>query len=104
MYGYSQDLSGPCAVYCIVNPLTRNPFYVGISKWPWVRFDQHRHDRSSAAWGNLTLWLELFPPGHIFKIYKWCEDRNAALALEHRLICAVPGLLNRDFNRYRSAA
>ncbi len=100
-WGYTQDLSGPCGVYVIVNPRTRNPFYVGISKWPWVRFDQHRTDVASAAWEELNFWLRYYPPSHIFKIYKWCRDRRAALDLEYRLIHSVPGLLNRDTRRFQ---
>jgi predicted GIY-YIG superfamily endonuclease len=98
---HQKDLSGPCGVYCIVNPRTRNPFYVGISKYPWSRFDQHRVDVTSAAWEEMNLWLRHYPPTHVFKIYKWCPDRQAALDLEYRLIHSVPGLLNRDGRRFR---
>src|SRR5580765_6105397 len=98
---HEKDLSGPCAVYVMVVPTSRKPFYVGISKYPWARFDQHRHDPGSAARGCLNAWLKIFPAGHIFKIYKWCRSRNEALALEHRLISTTPGLLNRDRRRYQ---
>jgi hypothetical protein len=97
---HQKDLSGPCYVYVIVNPHTRNPVYVGISKYPWERFNQHRLDRCSAAWQCVNEWLKTFPPGHIFKIYKRCDDRRAAHDLEYKLVCSTPGLLNRDKRKY----
>lgn len=94
---YERDFSGPCWVYCLIDPGKRRPFYIGISQNPWDRYDSHRHDRTSAAWAKLN---ELLNAGYVkqqvFKIYKRCCDRNAALSLEHRLITATPELLNRD--------
>ena len=100
---HEKDLSGPCYVYCLVNPWNKRPFYIGISSNPWARFDSHLHDAASAAWPVLRILVkqEGVERDRILKIYKECADRNAALALEHSLITTTPKLVNRDQRRYR---
>jgi predicted GIY-YIG superfamily endonuclease len=94
---YVKDLSGPTWVYVIVDPRNRKPFYVGITKYLWYRFDQHRTDSGSAAWPRVNELLAAgYSPVRIHKPYRLCADRNEALRLEHRLINSIPGLLNRE--------
>jgi predicted GIY-YIG superfamily endonuclease len=92
-----QDLTGECAVYCFVNPLTKKFFYIGISKYPEVRFKNHKNDRCSSAHEELNALLSQgIAPDRILKVYKVCKNRNEALKLEHKLIISTPYLLNRD--------
>ena len=99
---HERDFSGPCYVYCLFDPPKRRPFYVGISKYPFYRFEQHRRDQCSAAWPTLNRLLnEGYEAGRIYKIYKKCSDRNAALELEYKLITTTPGLVNKERRRFR---
>lgn len=100
---HQKDLSGPCFVYCLVNPRNGKPFYIGISSNPWSRFESHVHDASSAAWPVLRILVkqERIERDRILKIYRECPDRNAALQLEHRLIASTPKLVNKDRRRYQ---
>lgn len=91
------DLTGECAVYCFVNPMTKKVFYIGISKYPLERFKNHKNDRASSAHEELNYLLSQgIEPDRILKIYKVCKNRNEALKLEHKLITSTPNLLNRD--------
>ena len=91
-----RDLSGACAVYCLVHPKTRKPFYIGISKHPNWRFYEHSHERWSAAYPTLTeLLTQGYHQSQILKIYKVCSSRRLAHNLEYNLIAATPGLTNR---------
>ena len=101
---YERDFSGPTWVYVIVDPRTRRPFYVGITMYLWYRFDQHRTDPGSAAWGRINELLAAgYAPNRIYKPYRCCADRNEALRLEYKLITAIPDLLNRSRQRPWSA-
>lgn len=93
---YRRDLSGPCAVYCLVHPKTHKPFYIGISKHPNWRFYEHSHEHWSAAYPTLTeLLTQGYHQSQILKIYKVCSSRRSAHNLEYNLIAATPGLTNR---------
>jgi len=92
---HEKDLSGPCYVYRLLYPLDQKPFYVGISKNPWSRFDNHMHDPCSAAYPILRQISVGANRDQILEIYKECVDRNTALDLEFHLITTTPGLVNR---------
>lgn len=98
----------PVYVYCLIDPINRQPFYIGISRYHWYRFEQHRTDRASPAYGYVNALLNRgIEPQQIYKIYKKCPDRITARELEYRLITSAPRLLNRDRNqpyRYEAAA
>ncbi len=102
---HEKDLTGPTYVYCLFDPRNRRPFYIGISKYQWYRFEQHKQDPSSSAWAPLNALLQKgFSPQCIYKIYKKCPNRNAALELEHRLINSTPGLVNCERRLQRRSA
>lgn len=103
---YEKTLLGPCYVYVLFNPLTNEPFYIGISQNPWYRFYQHCHDPCSAAWNYLGYLTENCGchQDDILHIYKRCPDRQTALYIEHDLVTSTAGLLNKPYKRGRSYA
>jgi hypothetical protein len=94
---HQKDLSGTCFIYFLVDPRDQKPFYIGISMSPWGRFDNHRHDPSSAAHRRLMDIIQTTGAkrGDILKIHKECRNRDEALDLEYRLINSTPGLVNK---------
>jgi predicted GIY-YIG superfamily endonuclease len=99
-------MSTHCYVYGLFDPRTLRPFYIGISQNPWLRFDQHRYDRASAAWDFLQFLTQNcgFERDEILAIFTICPDRRAALDLEYLFVTSTPDLLNRPYRRERSYA
>lgn len=93
-----------CYVYVLTNPITRRPFYVGVSNNPWYRFYSHQHDRCSAVWDFLNFLTENMGlhRDEILKIYRRCASRREAFDLEYQLVTSTSGLLNRPYKRGRS--
>lgn len=100
---YERDFSGPCYVYCLFDPKRHRAFYIGITQMhPTWRLYAHEKDRSSAAWFKLNVLLDAgWRRDQILKIYRKCNDRNAALRLEHSLIVSTTGLVNKDRRKYQ---
>jgi hypothetical protein len=95
-----KNLTGKCYVYRLIDPRSGAPFYVGISKNPWSRFDGHRNDPGSGGWPKVRELLKAgFARADILHIHTWCENREAAYKLEHQLITTTEGLLNRNRTR-----
>lgn len=96
----SSRLSGPCSVYLLVDPAKGVPFYVGVSKQPVTRFDGHCSDVISPAYQTVRrLMREGHSRSRILKIYRRCQSREEALALESKLISTIPNLVNRERRR-----
>ena len=98
-------LNEPTYVYVLMNPDTKDAFYIGISVSPWGRFEQHYRDPCSAAYRIMRMLFDgrnLFHRDEILKIYKRCATRQEALDLEYRLVTTTPNLLNRPYRRGRS--
>jgi predicted GIY-YIG superfamily endonuclease len=92
----------PCYVYVLINPDSKQAFYIGISVNPWWRFYAHCKDPCSAAYPALKLMFDgrdLFQRDEVLKIYRVCRTRQEALDLEYRLVTSTPGLLNRPYKR-----
>jgi predicted GIY-YIG superfamily endonuclease len=85
----------PTFVYALVDPRTQAWFYVGITIMPEARLQNHRTDRSSAAWERIQ---EIERAGFECEMDIVAEyaDRNEALRLEYDLIMSSDGLVNRD--------
>lgn len=94
-----------CFVYQLLDPWEDGcpPFYIGISNNPWYRFYTHCHDRCSAAYPLLRVFLEHgVTQEDILSIYKECQTRREAFELEYQLVTATPNLLNRPYRRGRA--
>lgn len=69
-------------------------FYIGISQWPKIRFEQHKKDRSSAAWERIqeicSIGLECR-----MEALRVLPTRQQALEYEQFLISQISGLVNR---------
>jgi len=91
-----------CFVYQLLDPWIDGcpPFYIGISNNPWYRFYSHCHDRCSAAYPLLSVFLRYgVTRDDILTIYKECATREEAFDLEYRLVTTTPDLLNRPYKR-----
>jgi len=92
-------------VYQLVDPWVegRPPFYIGLSNNPWYRFYSHCHDRFSAAYPLLSVFLKWgVERDEILKIYRECTTRREAFDLEYQLVMSTPDLVNRPYKRGRS--
>lgn len=84
---------GPCYVYGLVDPRTEQIFYVGVSKYPNFRLEQHRSDQLSSAYDLIQdMQDEGWQCG--MEILQKFETRRQALDHELRLIRTLPGLVN----------
>lgn len=94
-----------CFVYRLVDPWMDGcpPFYIGISNNPWYRFYSHCHDRHSAPYPLLRVFLKYgVTRDDILTIYKECQTRREAFELEYLLVTTTPDLMNRPYKRGRS--
>ena len=100
-YGGGKQLGGECWVYSLWFPPKKKPFYFGISRNPWVRFDNHRSDPACGGYPYVARLLKLgYQRDQILKIYKRCKDRNEAAELEFRLIETTGGVINLTKGKY----
>lgn len=95
-----------CFVYRLMDPLGHDvpePFYIGISNNPWYRFYSHSHDKFSAAYPLLSIFLKYgIPRDEILSIYRECATRREAFDLEYELVTTTPNLVNRPYKRGRA--
>lgn len=81
-------------LYILVDPRTRKPFYVGLTKSLRARMSAHKCDPASAAYDRvreiLSLKLDL-----IILVLGIYEDRDEGFREEQRLIRSLPDLVNR---------
>ena len=100
-----RDTHLPTFVYGLVDPRWCPPegliFYVGITISPGYRLYTHRHDPCSVAWQRIREIEVLSGYETEMNILAEFANRQDAFDLEHRLICTLPNLVNRDKRRFR---
>lgn len=84
----------PCAVYYLVDPLTREPRYIGVSRNPLRRFFQI-HLRAEAN-NHKEMWIKSLQKMNLepkLVIKCWTTDEDAR-RIERLLIARLPNLTN----------